>query len=215
MALADLPGVDDRTVERLSAAVAAFRSAAETLDAQLATAHPHRSQKVGGAMLSVERDLLTELVALDVFDQYIFPHQQLQRDATRMHLAAEALKAGDPARANGTYVGRTGLTNAGRRFAYEAYVAELARHEPSADRLQWGAQAHLASYVDLWQEYHSINSKIADGLTDPADYADEIRALRAKLRPVYRELNRRLGRMAKVFDQAARGLRKASHHAGK
>ena len=213
VSLADLPGVDTRAVERLSAAVAAFRSAAEDLDTRLTTARPHRSEKVGGAMLSVERDLLTELVALDVFDQYVFPHQQLQRDATRMHLAGQALEAGDPAKANGTYIGRTGLTNAGRRFAYEAYVAELARHEPSGDRLQWGAQAHLATYVDLWQEYHSIASKIAGGLTDPTDYADEIESLRAKLRPVHRELNRRIGRMAKVFDKAARGLRKASHHA--
>lgn len=166
-------------------------------------------------MLSVERHLLTELVALDVFDQYIFPHQQLQRDATRMHLAGVALEAGDPALANDTYVRRTGLTSAGRLFAYEAYVAELARHEPSGDRLQWGAQAHLASYVDLWQEYHSIASKIESGLTAPADYADEIASLRAKSRPVYRELNRRIGRMARVFDKAARGLRKAARHASR
>ncbi len=213
--LADLPGVRPRAVERLSSAVAAFRSAAESLDARLATAHPRHPHEVGEAMLSVERDLLTELVALDVFDQYVFPHQQLQRDATRMHLAEVALQAGDPVLANGTYVRRTGLTNAGRLFAYEAYVAELARHEPSSDRLQWGAQAHLASYVDLWQEYHSIDAKIEAGLTDPADYADEIASLRAKSRPVYRELNRRLRRMARVFDKAARELRKASHRAGK
>ncbi len=213
VSLTDLPGVDTRAVEHLTSAVSSFRSAAEALDARLTTIRPDRSQKAGGAMLSVERDLLTELVALDVFDQYIFPHQQLQRDATRMHLASQALGAGDPALANDTYVGRTGLTNAGRRFAYEAYVAELARHEPTGDRLQWGAQAHLATYVDLWQEYHSIAAKIESGLTDPTDYSDEVEALRVKLRPVYRELNRRLHRMAKVFDQAARGLRKASHHA--
>ncbi len=213
--LADLPGVDARAVERLSAAVAAFRSAAESLDSRLAKTRCHRPEKVGGTMLSVERDLLTELVALDVFDQYIFPHQQLQRDATRMHLAVRALEAGDPALANDTYVGRTGLTNAGRRFAYEAFVAELARHEPSGDRLQWGAQAHLATYVDLWKEYHSIASKIGAGLSDPQDYADEIESLRVKLRPVYRELNRRLHRMAKLFDKAAHGLTKASHHARK
>jgi Peptidase family M28/PA domain len=211
--LADLPGVDQRAVTRLSSAVASFRSAAEALDAQLATGRPHRSEQVGKAMLGVERDLLTELVALDVFDQYVFPHQQLQRDVTRMDLAVTALESGDPALANNTYVRRTGLTSAGRLFAYEAYVAELARHEPSSDRLQWGGQAHLASYVDLWQEFHSISAKIDAGLTDPADYADEIASLRSKQRPVYRELNRRLARMARVFEGAARGLRKAVRHA--
>ena len=81
--------------------------------------------------MEAERLLLTGLVALDVFDQYVFPHQQLQRDATRMQLAVNALEAGDPALANDTYIRRTGLTNAGRLFAYESYVAELARHEPS------------------------------------------------------------------------------------
>lgn len=215
VSLVDLPGVDRRAVVRLASAVAVFRSAAEALDAQLATADPHRSKQVGETMLSVERDLLKELVALDVFDQYIFPHQQLQRDATRMHLASLALESGDPTLANGTYVRRTGLTNAGRLFAYEAYVAELARHEPSFDRLQWGAQAHLATYVDLWQEYHSIAAKIASGLTDPEHFTDEIESLRAKLRPVYQELNQRLRRMSMVFAKAARGLRKASRHARK
>ena len=162
--------------------------------------------------MAVERRLLTELVALDVFDQYVFPHQQLQRDATRMHLAVDALEAGDPTLANDTYVRRTGLTNAGRLFAYETYVAELARHEPTGDRLQWGGQAHLAPYVDLWQEYHAISDKIAAGRTAPADFAAEIAALRTKLRPVYGELNRRLTRMAHVFEGAARGLRKACRH---
>jgi len=47
-----------------------------------------------------------------------------------MQLAVDALQAGDPVLANETYVRRTGLTNAGCFFAYEAYVAELARHEP-------------------------------------------------------------------------------------
>ena len=108
-------------------------------------------------------DCSTRLVALDVFDQYVFPHQQLQRDATRMQLALQALEAGDPPTANETYVRRTGLTSAGRLFAYETYVAELARHDREFDRLQWGGQAHLAPYVDLWQEYHAIAAKIEAG----------------------------------------------------
>ncbi len=58
-------------------------------------------------MLEAERLILTELVALDVFDQYVFPHEQLQRDATRMQLAVNSLEAGDPATANDTYVRRT------------------------------------------------------------------------------------------------------------
>ncbi len=207
--LADLPGVSQRAVQRLGRAVQNFRSAAEGLDDDLASAHPHRANWVAKHMMAAERRILTELVALDVFDQYVFPHQQLQRDATRMHLAVKALEAGDPATANDTYIRRTGLTSAGRLFAYEAYVAELARHEPTSDRLQWGGQAHLAPYVDVWKEFHSVAAKIAGGLTDPADYADEIASLRAKQRPVNRELNRRLWRMKRTFEQSARDLRRA------
>ncbi len=213
VSLADLPGVDQRAVARLSSAVDAFGSAAADLDGRLGATRPRRAHQVGKAMLAVERRLLTELVALDVFDQYVFPHQQLQRDATRMHLAVRALEDGNPTLANDTYVRRTGLTSAGRLFAYETYAAELARHEPTGDRLQWGGQAHLAPYVDLWQEYHAISDKVAAGRTAPADYAPEIAALRTKLRPVHAELDRRLTRMAKVFEEAARGLRKASRFA--
>ena len=131
----------------------------------------------------------------------------------RSQLAIDALEAGSPSLANETYVRRTGLTDAGRLFAYESYAAELARHDPGADRLQWGGQAHLAPYVDLWKEYHAIAAKVADGATAPAAYATEIASIRRKLRPVYGELNRRLRWMAKVFESAGAELVEARRQA--
>ncbi|MCR6030792.1 M20/M25/M40 family metallo-hydrolase [Nocardioides sp. zg-579] len=190
--LAELPGVDQPLVSALQEAVARFRSAAERLDARLARGKVAHQRDVGDAMMRAERMILRRLVALDVFDQYVFPHEQVQRDATRLQLALDALEAGDPGLANETYVRRTGLTDAGRLFAYEAYASELARHDHDFDRLQWGAQAHLAPYVDLWKEYHSISAKVAAGLTAPTAYAEEIASIRAKLAHLYRELNRRL-----------------------
>ncbi len=215
VSLASLPGVRPRAVDRLNAAVERFTAAAEELDSRLARGGRSRghSRRVGSLMLEAERLILTELVALDVFDQYVFPHQQLQRDATRMQLALDTLRAGDPATANDTYVRRTGLTSPGRLFAYEAYTAELARHEPSSDRLQWGGQAHLSPYVDLWQEWHAIDAKVADGLTDPADYAAEITAIRRKLSPVYHRLNQRLWSMSRTFERCAWLLRRAAQAA--
>jgi len=106
-------------------------------------------------------------------------------------------------------VRRTGLTSAGRRFAYETYTAELERHDPGFDALQWGGQAHLAPYVDVWQEYHSIAGKIDDGFTASGDYAAEIASLTAKVGPVYARLNERLGRMTEVFDASTGDLRRA------
>lgn len=211
--LGNLPGVDQGAVARLRTAVERFGADAAGLDSRLAAGGVRASQRVGKSMMAAEREILTELVALDVFDQYVFPHQQVQRDATRMHLAVAALEAGDPQTALTTYVGRTGLTNAGRRFAYETYVAELARHDPGGARLQWGQQAHLAQYVDLWKEYHSIAEKIAAGKTAASDYTTEIASIRAKRAPVVAELNARLARMALVFESAARHLRDATRHA--
>ncbi len=208
--LAALPGVDQRKLAQLNRAVQRFTDEAHALDAALVNGRGRHPDTVAEDMLQAEREILTGLVALDVFDQYVFPHQQLQRDATRMQLALNALAAADPATANNTYIRRTGLTNAGRLFAYETYVAELARHDPTYERLQWGGQAHLAPYVDLWQEYHSIAAKVAAGLTAPADYAAEIASLKAKIQPVYAELNRRLGTMAALFDRTARDLRRAA-----
>jgi hypothetical protein len=164
-------------------------------------------------MLKAERVLLTQLVALDVFDQYVFPHEQVQRDVTRMQLAIDALRAGNPALANETYLRRTGLTNAGRLFAYEAYVAELARHAPDFEALQWGGQAHLAPYVDLWHEYHAIAAKVTAGESSPGGYAQEVTSIEEKLRPLYLELNARLAIMTGVFDEATRHLLDATRRA--
>jgi Iap family predicted aminopeptidase len=208
----DLPGTHQRSQDRLEAAVARFRTAAEAVEAWLDTGHAHGKRRIGLKMLEAERRLLKSLVALDVYDQYVFPHQQLQRDATRMQLAIDTLEAGDPLTANETYVKRTSLTSAGSHFDYGSYVAELARHNPRSRRLQWGGQAHLAPYVDVWKEYMSIAAKIADGKTDPSDYAEEIASLRKKLRPVYRRMNGRLRWMAHAFDEAAESLEEAMGH---
>jgi hypothetical protein len=208
--LAELPGVNKSAAAALQAAVTRFGTAAERLDARLAQGGVKAKRKVGALMLDAERELLRKLVALDAFDQYVFPHEQLQRDATRMQLAIDALESGNPGLANGTYVRRTGLTNAGRLFAYESYAAELARHGSAFDQLQWGGQAHLAPYVDLWKEYHAIAAKVTAGETRPAAFAAEVASIRRKLQPVYAELNRRLQWMAQVFNRAAEDLTAAT-----
>ncbi|HUW15985.1 MAG TPA: M28 family peptidase, partial [Actinomycetes bacterium] len=204
----DLPGADQGAQDGLEAAVARFREAAQALEDRLAAGPVKALRRVGSLMMGAERRVLRELVALDIFDQYIFPHQQVQRDATRMQLAIDALGAGNPVAAL-DLVRRTGLTSAGRRFAYETYTAELERHDPGFDALQWGGQAHLAPYVDVWQEYHSIAGKIDDGFTASGDYAAEIASLTAKVGPVYARLNERLGRMTEVFDASTGDLRRA------
>lgn len=208
-----LPGVDRGALDDLGRAVADFRDAAEALDERLRAGAVRAERRVGRAMMDAERTILRNLVALDVFDQYIFPHQQLQRDATRMQAAVDALSAGDPATALEA-VRRTSLTSSGRHFAYEAYTAELARHDPSFDRLQWGGQAHLAPYVDLWQEYHAIAGKVAGGIVDPDAYVEERRSVAEKLAPVYGRLNDRLRQISAVLDDATTNLRTARARAG-
>lgn len=209
----DLPGTDQGAMDDLDGAVARFKDAAEDLEARIEGGHVRSKRRVGQAMMKAERRLLRDLVALDVFDQYVFPHQQTQRDATRMQLALDRLAANDPEGAR-EYVRRTGLTSAGRHFAYETYTAELARHDPDADRLQWGSQAHLAPYVDLWQEYHSMGEKIADGKSNSADFADEITSIGTKLQDTYVRMNERLETMGATFDRATAHLRVALRAAG-
>ena len=207
----DLSGTDLAAQAALEGAVARFTQAAAALQNAIDGGVPKGAERrIGNYMRHAERVLLQELVALDVFDQYIMPHQQVQRDATRMQLAIDALEAGDPVAAQ-DLVRRTSLTSSGRHFAYETYVAELARHDPAYSRLQWGGQAHLAPYVDVWHEYHSITDKLDLGLTDPGDYAAEIASLRAKLAPVYERLNERLVSMRESFDSASLLLERAVH----
>jgi Zn-dependent M28 family amino/carboxypeptidase len=212
--LTDLPGVDQAAVGALHAAVERFGDAAEELEERLDDGPIRALRPVGREMRDAAFVILSELVALDVFDQYVFPHQQLQRDATRIQLAIDALDAGEPVSAL-DLIRRTGLTNAGRHFAYESYAHELARHDPGFDRLQWGEQAHLSPYVDVWHEYHAIADGIAAGHTSVSDYADTRAALVAELEPVYGRLNARLISVAETFDRATAHLRRAIHHAGR
>ena len=209
----DLPGLDQSAQDALESAVARFRVAADDLEDRLEAGRVRAKNRVGSLMMKAERRILKQLVALDVFDQYIFPHQQLQRDATRMQQAANALRGGDPVAAL-DLVRRTGLTNAGRRFAYVTYAAELERHNPDFDRLQWGGQAHLSPYVDVWHEFRSIEQKIADGKSDPSEFSSEIASLEAKLGPQYERLNNRLASMASVFDKSTSNLKAALDKAG-
>lgn len=211
--LRDLPGTDRRAVDALERSVADFKDAAERLEAKLERKRRLRGPRsVGKLMMRAERALLQNLVALDVFDQYIFPHQQVQRDVTRMQLALDSFREGDPVGAQ-EYVRRVGLTSSGRHFAYEAHVKELSRHNPWARRLQWGEQAHLLPYLDLWKEYHSIGDKIAAGRTDRRAFVREIISIRLKLWRSYRRMNRRLWFMTKTFDGATRDLRAAARRA--
>jgi hypothetical protein len=208
----ELPGTDQAAQAALEDAVAVFRSTAQAIESEIA-AGPEDPDALSKRMRRSERILLQELVALDVFDQYIMPHQQLQRDATRMQLAIDALESGDPV-AGLDLVRRTGLTSAGRHFAYETYTAELARHDPGFDRLQWGGQAHLSPYVDVWQEYHSILAKTEAGFSDPVEYAAEIASLSAKLAPQYERMNARLVSMADSFERATQALSASTRRRG-
>lgn len=206
----DLPDADIAAQLALESAVARFAGAADSLQSLIDAGVPtNKQRRMGKFMRDAERILLQQLVSLDVFDQYVMPHQQVQRDATRMQLALNALNAGDPVAAL-ELVRRTGLTSAGRHFAYPTFAAELDRHHPEFDRLQWAGQVDLAAYVDLWQEYHSINDKIGLGLVDAAGYAAEISALEAKIAPVYASLNSRLVSMRESFDRATRLLERAA-----
>lgn len=203
-----LPGVDQRAQDAVERAVSAFAEAAQALADRLDGGGVRARRHVGRVMMAAQRRILRDLVALDVFNQYVFPHQQLHRDATRMQAAVDALAAGDPATALDA-VRRTGLTDAGRHFAHVVYAAELARHRPSFDRLQWGAQAHLPLFVDLWREYHLIARGIEAGVVDAAGYRAQIASIGAKLAEVYELLNQRLWRMATVLRAVTAELRGA------
>jgi hypothetical protein len=66
--LAELPGVDQQATTALAGSVERFRDAAERLDTRLGAGRVKAQRRVADSMLKAERVLLTQLVALDVFD---------------------------------------------------------------------------------------------------------------------------------------------------
>ncbi len=172
----------------LDAGIDQFRSLAQKYDRIQAGLPAATADQANGLLMQASYLIDHEWTALDCWDGTIYPTQQVEWDATWLTDGLAFLKAGNLNRAVYELV-NVGLTwNA--FFDYPVWKYENDRHAPGAEHLNWGAQGHLAPYVDIYAAYVSLLAK-SQG-TGPQDVAWETAALNVVLLAERTELQQRV-----------------------
>jgi hypothetical protein len=178
-------GVD---VSGLDMAISEFRSLARKYDKVADKLTTADQEKANELLMQVSQLINNEWTALSCWDGVIYPTQQVEWDCTWLTEALAFLKKGD---LNGALdeLWNVGLTwNA--FFDYEVWAWENARHAPGAPHLNWGAQGHLAPYVDIYEPYVSLREKYENGGLN--DFSWEMAALEEVLASEKIELKKRV-----------------------
>ena len=178
-------GVD---VSELDMAIDEFKSLARKYERAAPKLTVEDQAEANALLMEVSQLVNKEWTALSCWDGVIYPTQQVEWDCIWLTEALEFLEMGD---LNGALdeLWNVGLTwNA--FFDYEVWKWENDRHAPGAVHLNWGAQGHLAPYVDIYEPYVSLMEKYEMG--GPADYSWEMEELQMVLDSERIELEKRV-----------------------
>lgn len=190
-------GADPDVVARLGRAVDAFERAAAGFEAARTAVPAVRVAEVNEGLLAVEKALNVALTGLSPAedDGTVYPYQPVLGDLRGVDAALAALRASPPDRGaalkalRGVYLTRLGIV-----FSHPVYARYIARLDPQAERLAWGAQGRLPTPVDVVPEFRLVEAGEADRAAA---------GLRPKREALVSELNGRLAGMAEALERAA------------
>jgi hypothetical protein len=196
---ADRPGetgADPAVVFRLDKAAGAFRAAAAPWNGGAGSIAPGAVAGSNAALLAVEKTLNNGLVALSPAedDATVYPYQAVLKDLRGLAAAIAALRGSPPDRPAalkalaGTYLTRLGVA-----FSYPAYLKQIARLDPSFERIAWGAMGHLPRPLDVVPQYRLIEA---------GEIRRAVAELETKRQTLLVDLEDRLTRMADVLERA-------------
>ncbi len=196
---------------RVLSAAKALDKAAQALEGVKPTLKGAKAEAALALYRRAIQRSLQEFTALSVWDFTIYPHQQIENDALHLGYSADKLAGGEVQgglRELEWFVGQMWYAP---RLSKEPFAHEMSHHAPGYSRLTWGGQGHLAPYLDLWDQYHSVKAKAAMG---DMDFSLEIAALlsaRAQEIQLYQE---RLDHMVQVMGELTSLLQEATALAG-
>ncbi|RDE13889.1 MAG: hypothetical protein C4K47_05320 [Candidatus Thorarchaeota archaeon] len=141
----------------LGPAISEFKSLARKYDAAASKLTAGDADAANALLTEASQLINREWTALSCWDSVIYPTQQVEWDAIWLTNALGYLKDGNLHDACDE-LWNVGLTwNA--FFDKEVFEWENDRHAPDAPHLNWGAQGHLAPYVDIYDAYVSLRQK--------------------------------------------------------
>ena len=177
-------GVDITALESAVEDFGALASNYDSISSNLAG-----KEKAANALLArTSRLINSQWTALSVWDDTIYPTQQVEWDAYSLVTAIDQLRHHDAASAEETLV-NVGLTY-NSMFDYPVFKYENDRHAPGALHLDWGGQGHLAPYLDIYWVYKSVQEKAEKG--GHQDFRWEIKTLQHVLNSERMELQNRV-----------------------
>ena len=193
------PGELMKKVEELENAFSEFKSLSEN-------ASPDAIRKANSKLREAAYIVLSELTALDPWDNTIYPHQQVESDAFFLSSALEALKRGDVSEAL-SMIESVSINWYAQFYSYDVFKRELMHKSPGYERITWGGLGHLAPPIDLWKEYNSLKEKSAANITD---YSSEMRSIERYLGETKALYQERLRDIAKALDSASSLIKEAN-----
>ena len=173
----------------LYSATSEFRALARKYDAIAPMLTSSDKEAANTLLMQASQLINKQWTALSCWDSVIYPTQQVEWDAIWLTEALGYLKVGNLHDACDE-LWNVGLTwNA--FFDYQVWKWENDRHAPGAEHLNWGAQGHLAPYVDIYAPYVSLREKSESA--GPYDISWETAALESVLYSERTELASRVG----------------------
>jgi hypothetical protein len=194
---ADLTGAGANAplVTRLQNDIGAFRTAAAAYQVRRGAIAAAHYAAVNRSLLRIEKTIDKSFTALDVWDQTIYPHQQVLSDVQSLNTAIADLQKATPDASDAqTALANVALTAVGLVLDHSKYVIELKHHDPSYSRVTWGGQGHLVHYLDVVPQYDAIAAGTWDATTikqltamrdlDVRDLNSRLKAMDATLRAI-------------------------------
>ncbi len=152
-------GASASAVGRLQADIGAFQAAAAAYQARKGAIPATHDAAVNRGLLRIEKTTDKAFTALTVWDETIYPHQQVLSDIQSLDAAIAALQQTVPdTSAAQTALSNVALTAVGLVLDHSKYKIELSHHDPAYARVTWGGQGHLVHYLDVMPQYDSIGA---------------------------------------------------------
>jgi len=169
-------GVAPAAADRLSADVGAFQNAAAAFAARSSSIRPARQAAVNAGLLAVEKELLGAFTCLDVWEQTVYPHEQVLLDVQSFDIALAELAKVQPNPVRATTALESVSQNwYGPYFSLDVYTWELTRHQPDSPNLYFGELAKIAYLWNAMLQYRMIEggrfAEAKDGLQPMHDAA--------------------------------------------
>ena len=121
--------------------------------------------------------------ALTFDDATVYPHQQVQLDMQLLSAAVNHLSDGRPHLAANSIAG-IDLNGLASILSRPGFQEELLHHDPSYERISWGAQGQLTVPIDLYDMWHTVAAAKAGAVLQPE--IDQLKAIRTQTAVVYR-----------------------------